>query len=76
VVKVTCKVKLATKKKAKAGARVAWRLTRGRRTVALGTAPARHGRFRLVLSDADGLRPGRYVLRLPGQGPATPFVVR
>lgn len=75
-VRVTCKVRLATKKKAKAGARVAWRLTRGQRTVAHGIALARHGRFRLVLLDAEGLRPGRYVLRLPGWGPATPFVVR
>lgn len=75
-VKVTCKVKLATKKKAKAGARVAWRLTRGRHTVAHGIALARHGRFRLMLAGAERLRPGRYVLRLPGRGPATPFVVR
>jgi len=72
-VKVTCKVKPATKKKAVAS--VAWRLTRGRQTVAHGTALARNGRIRLVITAADLLRPGRYVLRLPGRGRAASFVV-
>jgi hypothetical protein len=71
-VKVTCKVVLARRA---ATSRVRWRLLRGGRTVARGTALARHHRFTLELGDFARLRPGRYTLRIAGRRYATTIVI-
>jgi hypothetical protein len=55
-------VKYASSVKGKKANTADWRLTRGSRTAAHGTASIRGGRLRLDLARLNGLRPGSYTL--------------
>ncbi len=71
-VKVVCEVKIVDRRPA----RLRWRLTRHRRTVAHGVLNARNGHARLKLSEVERLQQGRYVLHIAGRRHGTAFVVR
>jgi hypothetical protein len=73
-VKVACTVTYKTPG-AKARSRAAWRLTRGKRTVARGTANVRRDHVALDTGRLRGVRPGRYTLTLTVTGPDGPVAV-
>jgi hypothetical protein len=68
--KITCKVTYKTKR-----TRAAWRLTRGKRTVAHGVAKARNGRAAVDTGALRGLRRGSYRLTITLSGGGSKSVV-